>query len=462
MLSKFPKIFFFTSLVVAIVIAVFATLNSTSDLFISLLVETIYSPSGEISTGVVAFFPIAATILSGLLALVASICMYFICKKQVAASPKKTKFFLYYFISLVVISLLVLLFCTLRLSIFERYIWERDVIIIPILYGVCVVEALVVAAFLVSFFTLWKTNKLAASIIGVIIILLIPANFISGYAVYEASSYSSVYDSYYGYPAEPSSNMAIEDDADGNTFEDYPDDIEDDYLSFLWGEGEYGVGGAANVLFSYDISAWNSNYPQSFLFDVNWTLTKLKEYGAEEITGNIPDEAEKRASLIKIYDYLIANPSEAVDALGSYRNVLYYYMPIEQFYGTAAYQALDYLSAAHEDLYNDGDLSRLRNIYKLMSNIEHDFAYEYYNDIKLHINDSYLSRFNDIDGDFYQGGLVWAYSFWARRNAEGTDNIAYTMLNMLQDYYSEAEYYQNYGDEEEEDYSEEEEDYDEE
>ncbi|MDR0660677.1 MAG: hypothetical protein LBG19_07740 [Prevotellaceae bacterium] len=86
-----------------------------------------------------------------------------------------------------------------------------------------------------------------------------------------------------------------------------------------------------------------------------------------------------------------------------------------------------------------------------MSNIEHELASEHYNDIKLHINQDYISRFNDQDVDFYQGGLVWAYSFWASRNAEGTDNIAYTIPNMLQDYYSEAEYYQHYDEEEYED-----------
>ncbi len=111
---------------------------------------------------------------------------------------------------------------------------------------------------------------------------------------------------------------------------------------------------------------------------------------------------------------------------------------------------LNQLIAAHDDLYSDADLSRLQKIYKLMTNIEHEYVYEYYDDIKLHINDSYLSYFYDKDGELYQGGVVWAYSFWARRNAEGIDDIAYTILNTLQEYYSEAEYYfeEEYQDEE--------------
>lgn len=452
MLNKFLKFFFFISLSIAIAIVVLTTLDATSHIFGHMLVAVDYASHGEISTAVIAFFPIAVTVLCGLLALIATVLAVFIRRKQAVATPKVTKFFLYYFIALIVISLLVLLSCVLAFNIAERQIWIGDVLIVALLYSACIVEALVVAAFLVSFFTLWKTNRLTASIIGIIILLLIPANYISGHAVYAASSYAYHHNDY-GYPYLADSDVVVEEYTD-KVFEDYPDDVEEDYLSFLWGEGEYGVGGAANVLFNYDISAWSDSYPQSLLFDVYWTVNMLQNNDTGSYSGKISDESEKRASLNKIYSYLIEHPSEAVEALASYKDLLYYYMPVEKFYGTAAYQLLSYLSAAHNDLYSDSDLTRLGSIYKLMTNIEHDESYEYYDDIKLHVNENYLSKFNDNGGDFYQGGLVWAYSFWARRNAEGTDNIAYTILNMLKEYYSEAEYYQDYDGEEGDDYEE--------
>lgn len=452
MLSKFFKIFFFVSLAMAIAIAVLATLDATSYWFANMLADMAYS-QGEISTAVVALFPIAATILCGVLALIISIPVYFACKKKTAASPKKTKFFLYYFISLIAVSLLVLLFCSLRFDISDRYVWTSDVFIILLLYGACIVEALVLAAFLVSFFTLWKTNRLVACIIGIIILLIIPANYISGYAVYEVSSYSSRYENY-GYP--DNYPALTEDNGEVVMFEDYPDGVDNDYLSFLLNNNEPSVSSALSVLFGYDISNWEADYSSSLISDIGWTLYKLREHETDEVTNNIPNESEKRISLNKIFDYLVGHPSEAVEALASYRNAVTYYMPVEKFYGTAGYQLLNYLSAAHEDLYKDDDLTRVRNIFKLMNNVEHDWAYEYYDDIKLHINDSYQSRFYDKDGDFDQGPMVWAYSFWARRNAEGTDDVAYALLTMLQDYYSDAEYYQSYDEETGDDYSDEE------
>jgi hypothetical protein len=342
----------------------------------------------------------------------------------------------------------VLLACLLNLDISTLYVATEDVFIVGLLYGACIVEALVLAAFLVSFFTLWKTNRLVASIIGVIILLIIPANYISGWAIHEASSY--YYDSEYSYHDDYTPSME-EHSADNEIFNDYPDDVVDDYLSFLREEGEYGVDSATNVLFNYDISAWDSEYAYSLLSDIGWTLNNLKNNSTNSYSESIPNEVEKRLSLNKVYSYLIDNPTEAINALKSYKQLLYHYMPVENFYGTAAYMLLNYLLAAHQDLYGDENLNRIQNIYKLMSNIEHDFVSEYYDDIKPHINDSHESIFYD-EGKLYKDGVVWAYSFWARRNAEGTDDIAYTILNMLQDYYSEAEYYQNYA--EEDDYEE--------
>ncbi|MDR0660678.1 MAG: hypothetical protein LBG19_07745 [Prevotellaceae bacterium] len=324
MFRRFFKIFFFTSLVIAALIAGVSLLDSTTYKFASLLTKIGYSTHAEISTAVVALFPITATILCGIITLLTSAII-----RQPAESLKKSKFYLYYFVSLIVISLLVLLPCIIKFNISFRYVWTGDVAIIGLLYGVCIVEALVVAGFLVSFFTLWKTHRFVAAIIGVIILLIIPANYISGYATYEASNYSPYSSNNYNlsYRSSPSADLPVQEYIEEEMYEDYPDDVDENYLSFFWSEGEYDVSGAANVLFNYGISAWNAEYPQTLLSDIEWTLYSLKENNTDSHSGKIADESEKRISLNKIYAYLIEHPSEAIEALVSYREIIQHYMP---------------------------------------------------------------------------------------------------------------------------------------
>lgn len=451
MLNKFLKTFFFVSIIIAALVAFFATANFSEDWFANILVTSTYGSHSEISTAVVAFFPIATTILSALLTLIISTSIYFIQKKKsTATNSKKSKFFLFYFTSLVIVSLLVLLSCVIRFNISERFIWSEDVVVVALLYAGCILEALILAAFLVSFFTLWKTNKLAATIIGVLILLAIPANIISGIAVYEVSDYSynqpyytNSYNNYDSYD----SAVELQELPDNNDYETI--EVEEDYLSFLW-DDEDDVASAFAYLFQEKLESWNGNDPVDFLrFDISYTTWLTVDDDDWNESSN-PSEN----TLHKIFAYLVQNPSEILNSFYSYQNVIYEYIPVYEFYGTSASSILSYLTAAHEDLYSDSDLSRLKKIYKLMTNIEHDWASEYYDDIKLHVKEEYLPTFYWGDNYFHSSGVVWAYSFWARRNAEGIDDIAYTILTQLNDYYSDAEYYYSgdeYGEEEESD-----------
>ena len=432
MLRNFFKVFFFTSLVVTALITVLTTLHGTRHIFAHMLAEIAYVERGEISTAVAAFFPVTITVLCMLLALLVCVALHFIQKKKATtATSSNAKFFLYYFIALVVVSLLVLFFCWNRFQLLERCINVAHVVVFALLYGACVVEALVLSALTMSFFTLWKTNKLVASIIGVIIILIIPANVISGEAVKEASTYSSSNNNTWRHAhGSPPYDSYIEEEDIYNE----PIEVVEDYLAFLW-EEEEDIDNALDYLFRDKLSSWDNDYAQHFLFDIMNLAYMLN--ATNEEWGSSDDEKLPGNTLRKIYRYLTKNPAEILNAFYSYQGAIYQHIPAQGFYATGADALLQQLIAAHNDLYSSEDLSRLQNIYKLMANIKHDWVTDYYNDIKLHIDESYLSIFYDKDGDFYQGGAVWAYSFWARRNAEGTDDIAYSILSLLSQYYIE-------------------------
>lgn len=443
MQNRFFKIFFFTTLTVA---ALLTLILFTDDLLFPVGYWLSSLNSDQYSIGFLVFTPIALTIVSGLLSLPVSLAIHWFARKKAKdadAKPKsKTKFYFFYFTALLAVSLLVILFCLLRFTIGDRIIQvEYDAYAIALLFGTCVVEAMVLAALLVSVIALWKSNRMAAIILGIIILVALPANFISAEAIYSVSS-EDYYDSY-----DYSPNYSLYDDVDveaeAEVEEDYDHviEVEEDYLSFLWNEND-SISNAFSYLFKNNLSDWNSDYPGNFLSDICFKLYWIKESDF----GNWMSDSDRRSeeTFRKVYRYLKENTSEILSAFYSYQDIIYQYMPVEKFYNTAAANLVSYLYVAHQDLYGDDDLSRLENIHKLMTNIEHDDASDYYDDIKLHINKSYLPTFYSKDGELYQGGVVWAYSFWARRHTEGTDDIAYTIISALQSHSSDSEYYAEY------------------
>ena len=438
MLHKFYKTFFFTTLAVTTLIAAQIILGNTSHT--RTLAEMVFNTNGDISTAVVAFFPICTTVLCILFALIISISLHFIQKKKSSThTPKKTNFFFYYFICLVTVSLLVFFFCWWQFNIFDRCIYVTDVIVFPLLYGACIVEALVLAALLVSFFTLWKTNKTVAFIIGAVILFIIPVNLISGVALKDVSGYCRHYD--YTNNKYDSQNYTIEEEYDEGDYENVIE-VVDDYLSFLWNE-EDNIDATFEHLFNDELNYWNSDYPQSFLFVLSDFVYMLNADDEEWNSLNTDTDTKGllRNTIHKIHRYLKDNSSEILNAFYSYEDVIYRYIPRSSFSNTATEALLQQLTAAHGDLYSDDDFSRLRNIYSQMTDISHSYASEYYDDIKQYINQDYLHYFNDKDGDFYQGAAVWAYSFWARRYVEGTDDIAYSILSRINEHYIDSEYH---------------------
>lgn len=453
MLNRFLKIFFFTSLAVAVLMtSTFLLWSDFSELIYNILRSFTNDRFGITFT---IFAPIGLIAICCLFSLLVAIVLKFSTKKKEEESelPKKksTYFFTYYYIALCFISILVILFSLSKFDFdtSDYVLYENKTITLILLFDACIIEAAILAALLISILTLWKTNRMVAIILSFISLVILGFNFISGEAIYEISSYEDPYKNHY---TSYDSSSSYSYDSYSSTDDDYEVfEVEEDYLSFLWDEDD-DVNSAFAHFFNYTISSWSSDYPHGILSDFD-----ILEY-------NLKDDSEESANddklFRKIYSYLMENPSEILSTFYSYQNIIHQYIPIEQFHSTGAQALLQYLLVAHDDLYSDDDYSRLQKIHKLMSNIEHEWASEYYDDIKLHINNDYKSTFYDMDGDFYQGGVVWAYSFWARRHAEGTDDVAYEIITSLRDYYSDAEYYSEYEEDGEDYYDEEDGDYD--
>ena len=437
MLHKFHKTFFFITLIVATLVAAYIIFFNTSPAIL------LCADCGGVSNVVAALFPAGLTILCILLALLVCMSLYFIQKKKTTArTPKKTNFFFFYFICLIAISLFVFLFCWLLPNIFNRCIDVSNVFVFPFLYAACIVEALVLAALLVSFFTLWKTNKTVALIIGSIIILIIPVNIISAAALKEASDYCRYNYTRNNYNSQSYTNDESDDYYDEDDYE-YENVIEvvDDYLSFLWNE-EDNIDATFEYLFNDELSSWSDDYPYSLVFYLSNLVNELNVNSEKWNSFTFSDnERLSKNTIRKILHYLKRSSSEILNAFYSYEDVIYRHIPRSNFSGTALETLLQQLTVSHNDLYSDDDFSRLRNIHSQMTEIEHYYASEYYDDIKQYIDVDYLHYFNDKDGDFYQGAAVWAYSFWARRYVEGTDDIAYTILRQINEHYIDSDYH---------------------
>lgn len=142
-----------------------------------------------------------------------------------------------------------------------------------------------------------------------------------------------------------------------------------------------------------------------------------------------------------LQEYLTGDANELLSAFQRYFPQIKSSFPKSDYKNSAAAVLVKCLLATHDDLYADSNTSsnRLQGIYDTMTENEKEWdVTEYYSLILPYTSDVISKKriLADADNDWLvQQVSVWAYSFWARRYQEGTDEAALTMLNMITNYY---------------------------
>jgi hypothetical protein len=102
------------------------------------------------------------------------------------------------------------------------------------------------------------------------------------------------------------------------------------------------------------------------------------------------------------------------------------------------------LLISYNDIYSSPDYKeRLEEIYKIMKfqNGRDDDAKNFYSKIEPFTSHEFLLNLEEIrlisGKQFADGDIVWFYSFWARRYNENSINQVYTVINEINNHYTE-------------------------
>ncbi len=426
---------FISTLSIIVILLVLAFIPVCWNSF-ALLLERIFGTNGNrISVAAALLIPFAVFVLCSIIGL---ICCLIIKPKQsqVVEKKKSAIFYPFFFFSFGLTSLLPVPLCLAFIFNPFHFCYHIDYnFFIPAVYMGCLALALVQAALLMSAVTMWKVNKVVSFMLFAFVAISFLACVLPGWVGYEIAdkdSYKYYSDSYYD-----NSDSAVAEPAtyEGDDYEE-PEPV----LSNLWESSEYDKDSVSLAVgyFSERIRQMENEYSNvldlwTYGHNSSYTYNEDDLYYGDDEKKIWPDKSDFYQAFrnqIKIVSYLQGNNDLILKAFMAYNGILFDAISSKVYYRSGAAELLAALSHAHDDLYDTGNSSsRLSKIYKLMTNIEHSVASEYYDDIKIHADKETLeSYFKTDSGEIDERLVVWAYSFWARRYHDGTEEAAYSIL----------------------------------
>lgn len=362
----------------------------------------------------------------------------------------KNQFWKFTFYGNVIISILILTFTvyTYLTNEFEMILYnhyEFNGYLLPVLIGQFIVS-LCVGALLLSSSTLWKQNK-ALGIITLcfgFLLTILPL----GYGMYlKAKCYYDQEERLFpGFveEGEPTAVVAAEDyeEEHYDMGEEYEEGNEEDYFSFsnLWdnpAEDEEKVRSAIKLI-AYGILDENG---KNSLGTLRWYYNS--------INTSKDDNSELSLTYFKkIKENIKKQPDIVKQAFDNYKYLLYEIVPTKLFIRNDGDIIVELLLLSYYDIKSDDnpDLT-LSEISKIMTSRPknkygyYDDATEYYQELKLLVSEKMISKYKTLNyGSGYsvsEGDIVWAYSFWARRNKEGNTQAVLEILNEVKKHYDE-------------------------
>ena len=223
--------------------------------------------------------------------------------------------------------------------------------------------------------------------------------------------------------------------------EEYEEGEEENYFSFsdLWedsSEDEENVRSATTVIQNIVAATEEgSNYLgyMRYIYDPSGD--------DETIEKNTPV-----AYFYKIKEKLLNNPEVLQSAFDNYKHLLYETISVKTYIRNDVDVVIELLLLSYYDIQSDDNpMTTLEALNRIMtSHPKNEYNYEddatdYYPEIKDFVSAKMLEKYSTLKYstkyDVSEGDIVWAYSFWARRNKEGTMQSVFAILNEVKKHY---------------------------
>ncbi|MDR2886284.1 MAG: hypothetical protein LBU95_05850 [Rikenellaceae bacterium] len=291
--------------------------------------------------------------------------------------------------------------------------------------GVMMVGAVVWAAF-----NAWRSSEILGVVLGIIAVAMLggAGALAAGYSYHRINNYDQVYaQNWEGYNPE----YAGDDECDPV---EYDGDGEADYglaYRFLLDRMRVNDGGQdpEDMLRRWESNGWAEDDYRNF-------EDKYADYEDFDIT---------RSVFYATYSHCAADIT-ALSDLSDYMQTDSFSFPSRQAYKKSGAAVLVHaLLASWDDIHGtenaDQTIEAIHQVMTLTADVSADVVPDFYFPrLRDYITESSyadICRKAGFEQDSYSAKYVagWAYSFWARRHNEGTDQIAHNILKMVDNFY---------------------------
>lgn len=285
-----------------------------------------------------------------------------------------------------------------------------------------IILSLLLGAFLLATGIYWKTNKAMGGIIFLFGFFIVLMSF--AYEVVFIDQFMSASLRYNDYVDSKKSNSN-----EVKETGDYEDETDNE--DYAYEEHE------AKLISSWKslIQDWGGLEGKYDFYDVRILLNRSLE---DNITIN------DYYYFVQEVDDLRKNPEEFYSAFENYRSAFYNLVSPATYHAANFDKIVEGLLLTYDDIGEDNQ--KLEEIYNAM-NVSNDtpgptmegYYAQFENNFSLSIIQK-LQNYKLTNGDgFKDSDLMWFYSFWARRNKEGTAKDIAIILNEIKEYYNKTE-----------------------
>ena len=294
---------------------------------------------------------------------------------------------------------------------------------------------------------LWLKNKVVASVVVIVglFLFILPLGYLTYFKSYTYHDQANA--SYYQEVEEASNAIATgaieveEEHYDmGEEYEEYEEGEEEDYFSFsdLWedpSEDEENVRSATSIIRNI-VAAYEGNNYLGYMRHVYDPRSNN-----EAIEKNTPIDY-----FHKIKEKLLNNPEVLQSAFDNYKHLLYETISVKTYIRNDVDVVIELLLLSYYDIQSDDNAAAtLEEVNRIMtSHPKNEYNYEddatdFYPEIKDFVSEKMLEKYSTLKYsnkyNVTKGDIVWAYSFWARRNKEGTMQSVLTILTEVKKHY---------------------------
>ncbi|TPG38738.1 tetraspanin family protein [Flavobacterium pectinovorum] len=305
---------------------------------------------------------------------------------------------------------------------FYSLIISRSVLVIII--------SLATAAFLLAVGINWKTNKALAVTILIFSFFIIGVSFVGEYAFVDKFITASEDFNSAKNEKKPSVNEEVEEDytesEEGEESYEGEDEDESEVI-----EKEPLEIDKSRLVTSFE-TVMENWFGEKITYRDEFTYTRIS------VSNSLQQGDDGNFYLLNYMVNLKDRPKELTAAFENYKEIFYSTVSEEKYQSAGFDQVVDGLLLTYEDVGTDRE--KLNNIYRVM---EMDAADEtepniggYFPGLEKYCSSYTLRKLRLFKGfSQYNSDIVWFYSFWARRNKDGSaDEIAFILKDIKEHY----------------------------